>query len=86
MSYKDLFIDIIKNKPINIKYYNKSLPNNIYNCHYDFFPNNFLISNNIIQYNYNNSDFYSNNYDYDHNIFNRINNIRSTSVLSEIIN
>jgi len=86
ISYKNLFTDIIQNNPINMKYYNKSLPNNIYNCHYDFFPNNFLISNNLIQFNYNNYDFYSNNYDYDHDIFSRINRIRSTSILSEIIN
>ena len=86
ISYKNLFTDIIENNPINMKYYNKSLPNNIYNCHYDFFPNNYLISNNLIQFNYNNYDFYLNNYDYDHNIFSRINRIRSTSILSEIIN
>ena len=86
ISYKNLFKKIIKDNPIDIKYYNKSLPNNIYNCHFDFFPNNYLISKNIIQFNYNNYDFYSVNYDYDHNIFSRLNRIRSTSILSEIIN
>tara|TARA_Y200000002_G_scaffold382034_1_gene397762 strand:- start:73 stop:2064 length:1992 start_codon:yes stop_codon:yes gene_type:complete len=86
ISYKNLFLQIIKENPILIKYYNKSLPNNIYNCHYDFYPNNYLISNNIIQFNYNNYDFYSTNYDFDKSIFSRINRIRSTSVLSEIIN
>lgn len=86
ISYKNLFLKIINDDPIYIKYYNKSLPNNIYNCHYDFYPNNYLISNNIIEFNYNNYDFYINNYEYDKTIFSRINRIRSTSILSEIIN
>lgn len=85
-SYRNLFLDIIKNNPIDIKYFNKSLPNNIYNSHYDFFPNNYLISNNIIDFNYNNYDFYTTNYTYDKFIFSRLNAIRSSSVLSEIIN
>lgn len=86
ISYKNLFLKIIKDNPVYIKFYNKSLPNNIYNCHYDFYPNNYLISNNIIQFNYNNYDFYINNYEYDKTIFSRLNRIRSTSVLYEIIN
>jgi hypothetical protein len=86
ISYKNLFLKILYQNPIDIKYYNKSLPNNIYNCHFDFFPNNYLISNNIIQFNYNYYDFYTTNYDYDHSIFSRLDRIRSTSILSEIIN
>lgn len=86
ITYKKLFNKIINDNPIDIKYFNKSLPNNIYNCHFDFFPNNYLISKNIIQFNYDNYDFYTTNYDYDHNIFSRLNRIRSTSILSEIIN
>jgi len=86
ISYKNLFLKIIKDNPIDIKYFNKSLPNNIYNCHYDFFPNNYLISKNIIEFNYNNYDFYTQNYDYDQSIFSRLNRIRSKSILSEIIN
>jgi len=47
-SYGELIKTIFAKNAFDIKYMNLSLPNNIINSHYEIFPYNYLLNNNII--------------------------------------
>lgn len=50
VTYKQLFKMILKKDVIFLKYYLMSLPSLIKNCHYEFYPYEYLVNENIISF------------------------------------